>query len=161
MKCLLIEEGIIPGFNIQPVTHTGGYRFSVHTNALMCTYITSMYKNADIHAQKKITCFNAKCITCASERARLFVRIRRSAETSHQPLEPPADYQGRWKENTTAKPPINGHLANSYRGRISPCFSHHTLPSRRHLPLILTTALPPLRVWPATRGFCNAWSIEC
>lgn len=78
---------------------------------------------------------------CASERTRLFVHILRSAETSHQPLEPPADYQGRWKENTTAKPPINGHLANSYRGRISPCFSHHTLSSRRHLPLILTTAL--------------------
>lgn len=96
-----------------------------------------------------------------SERARLFVHIQRSAETSHQPLEPPADYQGRWKENRTAKPPINGHLANSYRGRISPCFSHHTLSSRRHLPLILTTALPPLRVRPATGGFRNAWSIEC
>lgn len=64
MKCLLIEEGIIPGFNIHPVIHTGGYRFSVHTNVLVCTYITSMGKNADIHTQKK-KYFNAKCITCS------------------------------------------------------------------------------------------------
>lgn len=31
MKCLVIEEGIISGFNFHPVTHIGGYYFYVHT----------------------------------------------------------------------------------------------------------------------------------
>lgn len=32
MKCLLIEEGIIPGFNFHPVTHIGAHYNYTHSN---------------------------------------------------------------------------------------------------------------------------------
>lgn len=56
MKCLVIEEGIISGFNFHPVTHIGGYYFYVHTySRVHIVHTNKREKKIQIH-------FSAECI---------------------------------------------------------------------------------------------------
>lgn len=133
MKCLLIEGGIIPGFNFHPVTQAGGYHsFCAHPNI----FVSSIYHARPTDGAKHVSMQSALfphahvCLWAAREEEEEVVEERRSASSTARAVGRLTGETGR--ENTTVRAPINGHPANSYRGRISLCFSHRTRSSRKH-----------------------------
>lgn len=89
MKCLLIEDGIIPGFNFHPVTHTGGYYLFIETqtqhshtqtHTLTQTQYTKAFQCREGNAQAELGCQRMRWFACVY-----------SDEASHQPLQMPAD----------------------------------------------------------------------
>lgn len=98
MKCLLIEGGIIPGFNFHPVTQAGGYHsFCAHPNIFVSSIYHARPTDGAEHVSMQSALFPHAhvCLWAAREEEEEeeveVVEERRSGKAPHRLLEPSAD----------------------------------------------------------------------